>query len=86
MFLNKKIQKSKEKQDKEQLLIHFYHMKFNLLTENLLSDPTPVNIRSAQRLVHSLDSHIYMFQETWIKKMSLTDIEEYLDKIDQLMD
>lgn len=85
MFLTRKRRQAQDQDQKEQMLIQFYHKQFNLLSDNYLADPTSENIEAAQRTIQFLDSHRYMFRRCWMKSMSLSDMKDHLMTTDRVL-
>lgn len=70
----------KNHSEKNELLQDFLHSYLNYIKDELLPDG---NVKEAQIILSKLDSHLYLWDQTWIKKMKYQNVWESLQQIDQ---
>lgn len=70
----------KNHSEKNELLQDFLHSYLNYIKDELLPDR---NVKEAQIILSKLDSHLYLWDQTWIKKMKYQNVWESLQQIDQ---
>lgn len=66
--------------EKNELLQDFLHSYLNYIKDELLPDG---KVKEAQIILSKLDSHLYLWDQTWIEKMKYQNVWESLQQIDQ---